>query len=329
MLGVGMAVAARQALRRRSLLDLSGKTALVTGGSRGLGLALAEELSGHGCRLVLCARGAEALERARARLAAGGASVLAVQCDVSDREQVRRMVAQATSQFGAIDILVNNAGIIQSGPLATQTLADVEEALRVMFWGSVYPTFEVLPAMRQRRAGRIVFITSIGGKVAVPHLLSYSAAKFAAVGFAEGLRAELARDGVGVLTVVPGLMRTGGHVHALFKGQHRLEYALFAPLASLPFTSLAAEDAARDIVAALRRNDAELILGWQANLLARVHGLAPGLTSDVLGLINRALPGGGGIGQGHAPGDASRSAISETPLTAMGEDAARRLNQYA
>ena len=161
--------------------------------------------------------------------------------------------------------------------------------MAIIFWGAVYPTLEVLPQMRARRAGRIVTITSIGGKVSVPHLLPYSAAKFAVTGFSEGLRAELARSGIAVVTVVPWLMRTGSHLNAEFKGQHRREFGWFSLGATLPGVSISAEKAARQIVGAIERGDAELILGWQASLVARVHGLMPGLTADVLGVVNQQL----------------------------------------
>src|SRR5438105_3378017 len=164
-------------------------------------------------------------------------------------------------------------------------------------------------------------------KVSVPHLLPYSAAKFAVTGFSEGLRAELARSGIAVVTVVPWLMRTGSHLNAEFKGQHRREFGWFSLGATLPGVSISAEKAARQIVGAIERGDAELILGWQASLVARVHGLMPGLTADVLGMVNRLLPGPGGIGSERATGKASGSAISESRLEELGRQAARDLNQ--
>ena len=221
----------------------------------------------------------------------------------------------------------SSGAMISVGPLEEQTLGDFEQLMAIMFWGTVYPTLEVLPAMRARRSGRIVNITSIGGKVSVPHLLPYSTAKFAAVGFSEGLRAELARDGIVVTTVAPGLMRTGSHLNALFKGQHRQEFGWFSLGASLPITSTSAEGAARRIVTALARGEAELILTWQANLLAVAHGLLPGLTSDVLGLVNRVLPGPGGVGSQSVTGWASQSPLSDSPLEALGREAAATLNQ--
>jgi NAD(P)-dependent dehydrogenase (short-subunit alcohol dehydrogenase family) len=322
-----LAIGAREIVRRARQADLHGQVALITGSSRGLGLALARELAREGCRIVLCARNAEELARARQDVERLGVDVLALTCDVSDSEQVRRLVEQATERFGRIDVLINNAGVIMVGPLETQTLEDFKRAMDVMFWGVVYPTYEVLPQMRTRHSGRIAVITSIGGKVSVPHLVPYGSAKFAAVGFSEGLRAEVARDGITVTTVVPGLMRTGSHLNAEFKGQNEKEFLWFSLGATLPMSTISAEDAARQIVGAIKRGDAEIILSWQATLLARAHGLFPGLTSDVLRLINRILPGPGGIGTARATGYASSTPITESPLEALGKRAARDLNQ--
>jgi short-subunit dehydrogenase len=196
-----------------------------------------------------------------------------------------------------------------------------------MFWGVVYPTFEVLPAMRARKSGHIVNITSIGGKVAVPHLAPYASAKFAAVGFSEGLHAEVAADGVQVLTVIPGLMRTGSHVNAEFAGQPRREFGWFSLAASLPITSISAEAAARQIVNGIARGESEIVLTWQAALLMRLHGLMPGLTSDVLSVVARVLPGPGAGPREVRTGDESRSTVSDSPLTQLGERAADQLNQ--
>ena len=193
--GVGLILAGRSAykhLRNWRAQELYGQTVLITGGSRGLGLALAEEFARQGCNIVICAREEDELVRAR-------------------------------QHFGRIDVLVNNAGIISVGPLLSQKLEDFQEAMDVMFWGIVHPTLAVLPQMLQDGHGRIVNITSIGGKVSVPHLIPYGCAKFAAVGFSEGLHAEVKRFGVNVTTVVPGLMRTGSHLNAFFKGKHESE----------------------------------------------------------------------------------------------------------
>src|SRR6186997_1202822 len=123
----------------------------------------------------------------------------------------------------------------------------------------LYPTLAVLPDMRKRRSGRIVNITSIGGKLGIPHLLPYSASKFAAVGFSQGLRAEVAAEGIKVITVVPGLMRTGSPRNAIFRGRHRSEYAWFSISDALPGVSISAEQAARRIIEATCRGEAEVL----------------------------------------------------------------------
>jgi NAD(P)-dependent dehydrogenase (short-subunit alcohol dehydrogenase family) len=325
--GLGAFVAAWALVRKWREYDLRGRVVLITGGSRGLGLVMAREFVGEGARVAICARDGGELERARAELGGRGNRVMAVPCDVTEREQVKEMVEMVTRHFGRIDVLVNNAGTIQVGPVEVMTLEDYEQAMKAHFWGPLYTTLAVLPQMRKRREGRIVNISSIGGKVSVPHLVPYSASKFALVGLSEGLRSELMKDGVVVTTVCPGLMRTGSPRNANFKGQHRAEYAWFSISDSLPVTSMRAERAARQVVAACKRGDAEVVLSIQAQLAVKFHGLFPGLTQDLLGLVNLLLPAPGGIGRKRAKGRDSQSSLSPSWLTALGERAAVRNNE--
>jgi short-subunit dehydrogenase len=313
--------------------DLRGKTVVITGSSRGLGLALAEEFARHGCKIVLNARNERELVRARQQVERLGAEVRAFTCDASRPEQADHLINAARQQFGRIDILVNNAGTISVGPLEEQRLEDFREAMDTIFWSMVQPTLAALPAMIERRHGKIVNITSIGGRVSVPHLLPYSCAKFATVGFSEGLHAELRKHGIHVLTVVPGLMRTGSHLHAQFKGKHQKEYGWFAVSGTNPLLSISVERAARQIVNATRRNKSDLVVGWQARALVYAHATAPGVIAEAMGLLNRLLPGAeaGGL-EGVRPvekkkGRESESAITRSPLTALGRRAARRYNQ--
>jgi NAD(P)-dependent dehydrogenase (short-subunit alcohol dehydrogenase family) len=325
--GAGALFAARAAVKRWRGFDLRGKVVLITGGSRGLGLVMAREFAREGARLAICARSLEELERARADLSQGGARVLAVPCDVRERSQVNEMINVVRDHYGRIDVLVNNAGVIQVGPIEVMTVEDYEEAMKTHFWGPLYTSLAVLPEMRKRRTGRIVNISSIGGKISVPHLVPYSASKFALVGLSEGLRAELQKDGVVVTTVCPGLMRTGSPRNAYFKGQHRAEYAWFSISDALPVTAMQAERAARQIVSACKRGEAEITLSVQAQMAVRFHGLFPGLTADLLGFVNRLLPGPGGIGRLRARGKDSHSAVSPSWLTALNEAAAQRNNE--
>lgn len=136
-IGFGLALADRAVWRRVRVADLHGEVALVTGGSRGLGFLLAREFGRQGCKLVICARDAAELERARAQLAEEGAEVLAIPCDVGDRAQVEGLADAATRHFGRVDILVNNAGVITVGPLQSMAVADFATAMDVMFWGAL------------------------------------------------------------------------------------------------------------------------------------------------------------------------------------------------
>ncbi|HEU4588431.1 MAG TPA: SDR family NAD(P)-dependent oxidoreductase, partial [Gemmatimonadales bacterium] len=186
-----------------------------------------------------------------------------------------------------------------------------------------------LPGMRRRRTGRIVNITSVGGKISVAHLLPYSVSKFASVGLSEGLRSALVRDGVYVTTVCPGLMRTGSPRHAWFKGQHRAEYAWFSISDSLPVVTIAATRAARRILDACRHGDAELVLPLSTALAVKLHALFPGVSANVLGLVDRLLPGPNGIGTVMRRGSESESRWSPSVLTALGNQAAARNNELA
>lgn len=317
----------RRHARGREPLD--GRVVAITGGSRGLGLALAEEFARLGCRLAICARDPEELERARGRLDALGAEVLTHVADVGERDQVRAFIEATNARFGGIDILVNNAGIISAGPLGVHHEADFKQAMDVMFWGVYWPTMAVLDGMRERGYGRIVNITSLGGKVAVPHLLPYSSAKFAAVGLSEGLRHELLGSAVYVTTVVPGLMRTGSYLNAEFAGRPKQEFGWFSVLGNLPFTSTDGGKAARRIVRAAREGEAEVTIGLPARLASRLQGLAPGTMAMVIGAVNLALPGDPGEGERErARGWQSETLVSQSFPTTLGRRAARLFGQY-
>jgi NAD(P)-dependent dehydrogenase (short-subunit alcohol dehydrogenase family) len=306
---------------------LAGKRVLITGGSRGLGLLLAREAVRQGARVAICGRDARTLRHARDDLAALGGDALAIACDVTDRADVREAVRSLHDQWGGVDVLINNAGVIQVGPMETMTIDDYRQAVETHFWGPLFTILEVLPHMRRRGEGRIVNVSSIGGKISVPHLLPYSASKFALVGLSEGLRAELSKDGITVTTVCPGLMRTGSPRNADFKGNHRAEYAWFSISDALPGASMSGERAARQILAACCRGDAEVILSLPAMVAARVHGLAPGLVSRLMAITHRLLPRAGGAGTRSWKGRDSESAWSPSVLTYLNERAAVRNNE--
>jgi len=312
--------------------DIRGEVTLITGASRGLGLLLARELARHSCPLVICARDQAELELAAGQLRAAGAEVTAVACDVTDEASAQLLVDTALERYGRLDILISKAGIIQVGPVQAAEVTHYETALNTMALAPVRLALTALPVMRNQGHGRIVTIASIGGKLSVPHLLPYSTAKFAAVGFSEGLRAELGRGPVTVTTVVPGLMRTGSHVQARFTGQADREFTWFALGASLPLISMDAERAARQIIEAIHRCRPEIILTPAGQFVSRLAGLAPGLTSQILHLTQRLTlpaPSGHGDDQG-TPGHELNPALPQQAfdrLTTMGRAAASRFNE--
>jgi short-subunit dehydrogenase len=327
---VGAAAVAALWGRPRPEDDLRGEVAVVTGASRGLGLLLATELAQRGCRLLICARDQAELDRAAARLRDLGAEVATVVCDLTDADSAPRLIEAAQQQYGQLDIVISNAGIIRVGPVQSTTPADYETAVSLMALAPARLALAALPVMQAQGHGRIVTITSLGGKIAVPHLLPYSTAKFAAVGFSDGLRAELGRGPVTVTTVVPGLMRTGSHVNAEFAGQRDKEFTWFGLGASLPVVSMDAERAARQIVAGVAQRRAEIFLTPAGQVVSRLAGVAPELTTAVLHTVqNLALPAPDGD-RSAVPGHRLRAALPEPvfgALTSMGRAAAARFNE--
>jgi len=307
--------------------DLNGKTVVITGGSRGLGLVMAREFAREGARVAVCARDEAELERAQTDLETLGGDVMTVPCDVTNKQSVALMIDHVNNRFGEVDVLVNNAGVIQVGPIEVMTPDDFEQAMQVHFWGPLNTILAVLPAMRARKSGRIVNISSIGGKVSVPHLVPYSASKFALVGLSKGLRAELMKDGIKVTTVCPGLMRTGSPRNADFKGKHQLEYAWFSISDALPLLTVSAENAARQIVRACKRGQAELVISVPAKVAVLFESLFPEAMSQMLAIANQFLPGAGGVGTQTMKGRDSKSAWSPSWLTTLNEEAALRNNE--
>jgi NAD(P)-dependent dehydrogenase (short-subunit alcohol dehydrogenase family) len=180
--------------RQRRGMTFKGRTVVIAGASRGLGLELARGFAKEGAHVVLLARNQSKLAEAARELESTGASVSMFGCDITKEDEVRINVAAIIRDLPIIDVLVNNAGTIQVGPVEHMSVDDFADAMAVHFWGPLYLMGEVIPHMKRQGHGRIVNIASIGGKVAPPHLVPYAASKFALVGLSEGMRTELARD---------------------------------------------------------------------------------------------------------------------------------------
>jgi NAD(P)-dependent dehydrogenase (short-subunit alcohol dehydrogenase family) len=326
--GAGAALVAGRLARARHAISFDGRVVVLTGGSRGLGLVLARQLVDEGAKVVILARDLGELERAHADLSARGGEVMALRCDVRRRADVRAAVDQIVETWRSIDVLINNAGVIQVGPFEHMSHEDFENAMATHFWGPLNLILEVAPIMRHRAFGRIVNISSIGGKIAVPHLAPYSASKFALVGLSDAIRAELNPYGVRVTTVAPGLMRTGSPMNATFKGRHESEYAWFKVSSSIPGVTIAAERAARQILDAARHGDPDLTITPHAKLAAAANGAVPGVVARAMMLAARLLPRAGGAGGDRLQkGRDSESKLAPRAITVLTDRAAVANNE--
>ena len=314
---------------RRPPFTFRNKTVLITGGSRGLGLEIARVLAREGAHLSLVARNSSTLEAARRELDQIGHRSLVVPCDVRQQKEVDRAVRETVDSFGKLDVLINNAGVIQVGPFESMTMQDYQSAMETHAWGSLYSMLAAIPHMRTRGGGRIVNIVSIGGKVGVPHLLPYVMSKFAQAGLSEAIGAELGRDNIFVTTVYPGLMRTGSHVNAVFKGNNKNEFAWFSIGAGLPLLSINARRAARQIVEACRNRHETVVLTPAARAADVAHAVSPGALHRSLRIINSLLPAMNSTsGTTARSGWESRSAWSPSPLTTLADRAVERNNEH-
>lgn len=239
-------------------------TAVVTGASSGIGRALAQRLAGEGARVALVARRQAELEAVASQI---GSDALVLPCDVADRRQVDAAAAQAIDRFGHIDLLVNNAGYGHHRRFIDWDIADMVRMMRVNYFGAVHWTQALLPQMVSRKSGWLVFVSSVAGKIGVPLESSYAATKFAMLGLAEALDVELERDGVHVLSVCPGTVRT--------------EFFDEEALASMPPASrrlmIEPDEVAGAIIDALRRGKREITVPRRLSVAYLVKALAPAI----------------------------------------------------
>lgn len=297
--------------------------ALVAGGSRGLGLEIARQLHRRGHHVALCARDEAALQRAASEFKE---RVSIHVMDVTDREGVQRVVNEISNGYGPIEVAIHVAGIIQVGPAADVELEHFDQALDIMAKGPINVAWSVLPSMRERRRGHIGVVASVGGVVSPPHLLPYSTAKFAALGFTDGLAAELVGTGVTATSIVPGLMRIGSHDQAAFIGNATAEHNWFSVAASAPLISANSTRAARRMVDGVLAGKPLVTITPLAWMAYRVRGLMPGTTTRVMGIANRFLPRATG---NTMPVKGSKLSVSPVVrrLTHWGRRAAARNNE--
>lgn len=323
--GLGAGFALTYMFREKVEYSVKNKVVLVTGGSRGLGLTLARHLLAEGAKVAICARSEKELESAVLELNMID-DVLAIQCDVTDKWQVDAMMEEIRDRLGSVDVLINNAGIIQVGPFENMTVDDFDDAMKIHFWGPLYTTMSVIEDMKAKGGGRIINISSIGGKVTIPHLLPYTASKFALTGLSQGLRTELKKYNIGVTTVTPGLMRTGSVHNITLKGQHEKEYAGFSILAAMPLITVSADHAAKRIIKALKGGEKSVTISLPAKVLSAFYQRFPGFATDVFALIDKMLPDATSSNKGKKS-EESYSRLSPSILTVMVDHAAIENNQ--
>ena len=329
-LAMGATLVGRALIKRAHRYRLLGKNALVTGGARGLGLEIARELVSKGANVAIVSRDPRELARAlvdlRQRRDSASVQVIGQICDLQDAHAIDAMLAAVRRRMGPVDVLVNNAGTIQVGPLDSMRYADFERAMQLHCFAPLRTMLGVREDMRARGSGRIVNVSSIGGIVAVPHLMPYSASKFALMGLSQGMSAELASEGIVVSTVAPGLMRTGSPRLATFKGNHEKEYAWFKISDSLPLLSVSSQRAARRIVRAIELGEPHVIIGAPAKLAAALSGVAPRLVSRAMSFAHVLLPSG--TDPEPRRGYESESKLTRSKLTTLTDRAAVANNEH-
>ncbi|KGE16205.1 SDR family NAD(P)-dependent oxidoreductase [Sphingobacterium deserti] len=326
LFAVGARIVMDKVIRQGKKQNLYGKVVLITGGSRGLGLALAQELVKKGAILALCARNEENLAQASASLQAAGGTVFTCVADVSQAEDVENMIASVIAEYGRIDVLINNAGAMIVGPEETMDIADYKQIMDTNCWSSLFTTKAILPHFRNRKVGHIVNIASIGGKLSVPHMLPYSVSKFALVGLSQGFSAELAKENVRVTTVVPSLMRTGSPRNIDVKGNHQSEYAWFKIADSLPLLSQHAAFAAKTIVEGIEERKRNITLGLNAKVAIALQALLPETTAIITEKIGAFLPSG--TDKTTKKGYQSESWLTKTVTGFLADRSAKKFNQF-
>lgn len=245
--------------------SLAGRAAVITGGGRGIGAAIARALADAGAAVLVAARTGAQVEAVARELSARGAKARAATCDVTDPASVQALATAAQQQLGHVDILVNNAGLAHSAPVAKLTLEEWNRLFAVNATGTFLCTRAFLPGMIQRRWGRVVNVASVAGLAGGPYIAAYSAAKHAVMGFTRSVAAEVAAHGVTVNAVCPGYVDTDMTVESIRRimektGRTR-EQALQAILETTPQRRLLAPEEVAHAVLALCVDEARGING--------------------------------------------------------------------
>lgn len=257
-------------------MKIQGITALVTGASRGIGQAIALELAKSGvAKLLLVARDRQRLADLAASIEALGVEVVTLAVDLTQPTQVNMVIAQAWRAYGPIDLLVNCAGVAHQTPFLQSKLPNLQEEISLNLMGLYTMTRSVARRMAVRKQGTIVNVSSLMGKIAAPTMSTYSATKFAILGFTQALRGELTEHNIRVIALLPTLTDTD-------MSRQTQHFRWVVPMTP--------ERVAQSLVKGLRRDAVEIIVGWQSRLAVWGSRLAPWLMDKILILASPLKP---------------------------------------
>lgn len=249
-------------------MEIQGKTALVTGASRGIGRAIALELAHRGARcIILIARNHQRLSAVASEITAMGVRAIILPLDLTDIPAVKIAAAQVWQRDGPIHLLINCAGVAHQSPFLKARLSQVQQEIALNLMGTYTITHLLARRMARRQEGRIVNVSSLMGKIAAPTMATYSATKFALVGFTHALRGELAAHNIQVTALLPSLTETD-----MTRDLERFRWVI----------PTSPEAVARVLVASLDREPAEIFVGWQSHLAVWCSRIAPGLLEKVI-----------------------------------------------
>ncbi|HLO50263.1 MAG TPA: SDR family NAD(P)-dependent oxidoreductase [Kamptonema sp.] len=256
-------------------MKMQGKTALVTGASRGIGRAIAIELAQQGLkRLLLVARNRQQLAELAAEIEVFGTEVIPLAIDLTDSAAVNIAIAQAWRDRGPIHLLVNCAGVAHQASFLRSPMPLIQEELALNLMGTYTITRLIARRMAAQQEGTIVNVSSLMGKFAAPTMATYSATKFAILGFTQALRSELAPYNIHVTALLPSLTDTD-----MVRDLQRFRWVV-------PMT---AEKVAQALIVGLQKDSPEILVGWQSHIAVWCHRIAPWLMDFVLKMATPAL----------------------------------------
>ena len=256
-------------------MELAGKIVVVTGASMGIGEAIAKIFSDHGASVIMLSRDAARIEAARARIG-HSERTLAMACDVRHREDIDRAVGLTLHHFQRIDVWINNAGHGLLDSVAQMEMPACREMFDTNLFGAVAAMQAVIPVMQQQAGGTIINVSSVAGHIPVPFHAAYSATKFALNAIGKAASVELRKEGIHVLTVCPGYVRTGFGENAV----HGNELKRVRPGAVRGIT---AERVARATLRGYLKQKREVIVPWTMHIPVKIYQLFPGVVEWAMG----------------------------------------------